>query len=659
MQSLVELRHSAGFLVTLVCFAALLSGCGGGGGGGAPASTGVGNTLPPSTGAGDVENFFPNAPGTSWNYFATATNPIAGSPSSYMDSVTVTGTKTIIGQTASVFLESNPSGSGIPTEGYYFKNAGGVAFLGTSDATDTINAAITPYLVGLFPVTPGEVAHFSKNGLNFGADLDNDGINETMNLTLTSTVNGFEPLALGIGSFARTVMNTEALSGTVMLSDLHVSVPFSSTTTRWSAPGIGVLKTSQSMAVDLTTSGETMEARGYTSNGVAHGFGMPFTIVGNLPSSLLPFSDPPALATDGQNFFAASEGASGLAGMLFDSNGAPITSLNLAATTGSVVPLAAFDGTNYWVVYTPYSGGTSGSMDTCLAQRVSATGTLVDTTAITLFTAGGNYSSISSKGLAFGSSNGLLAYSKFNSSTYQHELHGVLVNPDGSVSASFPLATDTSTHLNPAVAFDGSNFLVVWEQMASSGATLRSIMGVRVSPSGSLVGSPITISNAPNGQSSPSVAFDGSNYLVVWLDMRNQTTVTGIPYPDVYGARVSTAGVLLDGPSASGGFQINGGGTLGRESSHVAFTGSEYLVTWNSAGYAITGSLGVQAARVATDGTLPGGANAAVFVSGPPLASTSSQLTFPVMAAGSQHAAIVWFDNQSSKLLVGASISPF
>lgn len=136
-------------LMLLAFVGFLLSGCGQGGGGGAPVDTPFGNSLPPSTGAGDVENFFPDAPGTSWNYFATVDNPPAGAPSSFMDSVTVTGTKAIGGQTASVFLNSNPSGDGIPLEGYYYKNAGGVAFLGTNDVTDMITAGMVPYIVGL------------------------------------------------------------------------------------------------------------------------------------------------------------------------------------------------------------------------------------------------------------------------------------------------------------------------------------------------------------------------------------------------------------------------------------------------------------------------------------------------------------------------------
>jgi large repetitive protein len=382
----------------------------------------------------------------------------------------------------------------------------------------------------------------------------------------------------------------------------------------------------------------------------------PFTVAANLPLNVLPVNDPPALATDGNNFFAATETATGLVGMLFDAGGAPIKSVSLSAGAGSVFPLAAFDGTNYWVIYLPYSNGTSGSVNSSYARRISPKGALVDATGINLVTVGPPYSGISATGFAFGSTNGLLAFSEFNSITSQHELHGVLVSNGTVVAPDFAIAIDNSTHLSPAVAFDGANFFVTWRNLASSGATVGSIYGVRVSAAGSVIDpAPIAISTAPNGQDSPSVAFDGTNYLVAWLDLR---TSGNYLVPDIYGARVTTTGVLLDGSSASGGFPINSGGRQERSSPRVVFTGLEYLVTWTDLRYANSGSLGVQAARVSTDGTLPGGPNMAIMVSGPPSAATVSQFTHSVAAAGSHSAAVIWFDNQiTAKILDGASFS--
>lgn len=220
----------------------------------------------------------------------------------------------------------------------------------------------------------------------------------------------------------------------------------------------------------------------------------------------------------------------------------------------------------------------------------------------------------------------------------------------------FSIATDNSTHLNPAVASDGTNFFVTWTQLPTSGVTLGSIYGVRVSATGTLLdAAPIAISTQPYGQSSPSVAFDGTNYLVAWLDQRNRTA-----NPDIYAARVTSAGTLLDGSAAASGFAITADGTMGRSAPRVALNGSEYLVSWTVLGSASTGATGVQAARVSTAGTLPSGVNTTVPVSGPPSAATGSQLTNPVLASGPQHGAVIWFDNQTAaKVLAGAPFSPF
>jgi hypothetical protein len=621
----------------------------------AGAPQGFGNSLPPSSGPGDLESFFPNAPGDSWNYFATSTNPSSGGPGSFMDSVKVTGTKTVDGVSASVFLESNPFGGAAPLEGYYFKNAGGVAFMGTNDATDKLTPALVPYLVGLFPLTPGPVAQYTKSGIDFGSDLDGDGINETVTVSVENSVVDFEALTIGIGSFPRTVKTTQSVTGAVVLSRNKASLPFSSATTRWLAPGVGILKSEQ-VATNQPNTGGTLVARGYTVNGAAHGFGPPSVVAMNLASgdSNLGNPGPPALATDGSHFLVVSESQGGLIANLLDAN---LVALNAQSLASASVPRAAFDGTNYWVVY--QEGNSS------LARRMSAAGNWVDTTDLTLVTPSDPTSTITSTAFAFGSSTGLLAYSQFDSSINQHLLFGVIAHPDGTASAPFPIAVDTSTHLNPSIAFDGTNFFVVWMQLVNAIARDGDLYGVRISSSGSVIDSaPIAISTAANIQTDPNVIFDGSRYLVVWGDTRNYTPIAGtISAADVYAARVSRGGLLIDGPPATGGFPVASGGTLIRFSPHVALLGAEYLVAWGCLGYANTGSQGIQAARLTTSATLPSGANMPIAVSGPPSASTGSELAYPTLAVGSQQGVIVWLDNRevvgSQKQLVGASVSPF
>ena len=69
----------------------------------------------------------------------------------------------------------------------------------------------------------------------------------------------------------------------------------------------------------------------------------------------------------------------------------------------------------------------------------------------------------------------------------------------------------------PAVAFDGATYLVVWEEQPP--AASRDIYAARVSEAGVVldpVGIPI--SKAAGNQRAPAVSFDGTSFVVVWQD---------------------------------------------------------------------------------------------------------------------------------------------
>ncbi|MFL5318378.1 MAG: Ig-like domain-containing protein, partial [Myxococcaceae bacterium] len=92
---------------------------------------------------------------------------------------------------------------------------------------------------------------------------------------------------------------------------------------------------------------------------------------------------------------------------------------------------------------------------------------------------------------------------------------------------------------NPAAAFDGTNHLVVWEDTRG---TDRDLYGAIVNQSGGLQnGSSFAVSTAANRQTTPTVAWNGSNYMVAWTDYRS-----GSYSGQLYGARVSSSGSVLD-----------------------------------------------------------------------------------------------------------------
>ena len=118
-----------------------------------------------------------------------------------------------------------------------------------------------------------------------------------------------------------------------------------------------------------------------------------------------------------------------------------------------------------------------------------------------------------------------------------------------------------------SVAFDGTNFLVVWEDDRN---IREDIFGARVSLQGEIldpVGIPIC--TYQGDQSGAKVAWGGENYLVVWQDWREGTWM-------VYGARVDADGNVLD----PDGFPIAGGAEwVG--SPAVASDGTNFFVVWS------------------------------------------------------------------------------
>lgn len=155
----------------------------------------------------------------------------------------------------------------------------------------------------------------------------------------------------------------------------------------------------------------------------------------------------------------------------------------------------------------------------------------------------------------------------------------------------------SSTRSNaPAVAWNGSNFLVVWESNSDIRAARVSSGGAVLDPSG------FDVATAAGGQIEPSVASDGSNFLVVWGDFR--TSLTTGTASDVYGARITGAGTVLE----PNGIPISAG--YGHQTSpSVAFNGLRFLVAWDDAR---SGTFDVYASRVNKSGIVVDGTGIAV-----------------------------------------------
>ena len=184
---------------------------------------------------------------------------------------------------------------------------------------------------------------------------------------------------------------------------------------------------------------------------------------------------------------------------------------------------------------------------------------------------------------------------------------------------------------NAAVAFNGTNYLVVWEDQRNG--SLRSIYGVRLDQEGEVLDpTGIRISQAPNEQSLPAVASNGNDWLVVWQDGR-----PGANQDDIYGTRVGADGSIQD----ILGIQVSAGtSAMGYQTTPaVASDGTDYLVTR-------TTSSRIRGARVqaATGNVLD--------ANGIQISTTTS--TLPAVAFGSQDYLVAW---NASNNVHGARVS--
>lgn len=76
--------------------------------------------------------------------------------------------------------------------------------------------------------------------------------------------------------------------------------------------------------------------------------------------------------------------------------------------------------------------------------------------------------------------------------------------------------SDGYAKYNPAVAFDGSHYLVVWEELL--GGNDRDIKAQRLDSNGNKVGTIFTVASGKTLQYYPDVAHGGGQFLVVWRD---------------------------------------------------------------------------------------------------------------------------------------------
>jgi hypothetical protein len=208
--------------------------------------------------------------------------------------------------------------------------------------------------------------------------------------------------------------------------------------------------------------------------------------------------------------------------------------ITLLGKTGSY-PSVTWNGANYLVVWTNFSGVWYDEGD-IYGARVSPQGDVIDTSGITIRQTNSDTEEFPSVG--WNGSNFTVAWRSVN----QSSILGAQVTPGGEVldSDSIDLGcwVESYNQKRPAIASNGANTLVAWEHQVNAGNW--SVCGRQLDSEGNIISPKQKISIGSNTQANGSAAWNGDNFLVVWQDWREGQ------YGDVYGMRIDTTGGAID-----------------------------------------------------------------------------------------------------------------
>ncbi len=238
--------------------------------------------------------------------------------------------------------------------------------------------------------------------------------------------------------------------------------------------------------------------------------------------------------------------------------------------------------------------------------------------------------------IASGAGVSLAVWQDSRSGAYS-DIYGALLDGAGQVLDSFAIATAPGSQVRPAVACNGTDFFVVWADYRN-GVT-ADVYGARVTAAGVVLdtaGFPIC-ADAGN-QLQPAVASDGQNYFVVWQG-------GGVSSIDIFGARVSATGAVLD-PNGV----IVSQATNNELNPAISGSPSGYLVVWQD--YRSGTSYDIYGARVNTAGV-------ALDPAGIAISTVAEDQLSPTVSADGTGFMVAWQDFRSGSQfdIYGARVS--
>jgi len=301
-------------------------------------------------------------------------------------------------------------------------------------------------------------------------------------------------------------------------------------------------------------------------------------------------------------------------------------------TSSSTFPAVAYGGGVYLVVW-QVDASVSYSIQ---AARVDSSGKVLDPNGVTVATA---TTSLGSPRVAFDGTNFLLVWEDTRSGTNM-DIYGRQVSPAGLVLGTKDVAISTASkdQRKPAVTCQSGTCLVVWEdaRTSSTGVFDGGIYGAHVDKTGKVLDpTGIVISKTTGAKEAPDVVGDGTNFLVVWKD-------DGSGNGDIYGARVASTGSLMD-TKAILITSHSGVDDLPR----VAFDGTNYFVVW--AAMATVNQWDIRGARLSTAGTVLDAADIVIA------ASAKVEIS-PAIAPWKSSLIVVWGRQDSAYTLYGTRL---
>jgi hypothetical protein len=189
------------------------------------------------------QEYFPDYQGNRWQYRGqVAEGPLQTIQNKFFaNESTVTGSRSLKGVSVTVFHDTNAGNHG-PSDSFYRRDAAGIVYHGSTPGTP-LEQQLVPYQIIRFPMKVGETfQQFDRRNVDFGTDLDGDGVNERVDAAGTVSVLGREAVTVPAGTYQDAVKVEARMALHIHLSRGQRTAQGVDVMTAWFVRGVGLAK---------------------------------------------------------------------------------------------------------------------------------------------------------------------------------------------------------------------------------------------------------------------------------------------------------------------------------------------------------------------------------------------------------------------------------